>query len=680
MPHAFKQSLDDLCCLNLIGSRNATLEAPRSSNRAAQNKIFDDFSCLGLGLEDESDGLFRSAPQSRSVSPPPAFPPPLAVSPPLDPARAAPSSAPGAQVSAFSAALAAATGAAVKSSSAAFADQLPQLPRSAFPPFPANVPAVPLPPSRPSSSSSLPSYPLSRESLLRRPTRIILVRHGQSEGNLDEGIYTRIADSRVSLTPLGFEQAVECGKQIRKLIEFDRQKGGKQGRGGEGGKEGRRNAGGGDSGEGDYNRDEEEDDWGVYFYVSPYLRTLQTLRGIGRAFDRRHILGVRGELQPFMPPASLPLPPPPPPSRLPSSPTPSTPLPPPFLSHPLHPPPASLPLPPPPPPSRLPSSPTPSTPLPPPFLSHPLHPPPASLPPSLPPSWLQTLQGIGRAFDRRHILGVREEPRLREQDFGNFQVPACMRQIKDVRQLEHARRHPLHSSPSHLTPLWQTILHHSSPPRTAPHHQVQERMRQIKDMRQRFGRFFYRFPEGESSADVYDRVTGRQFEGLLNPGNCEIRVMEMGEGGKYSLAVRHSEYELFSWGLTPDMIAGEPGSGQFEGLLNPGKCEIRVMEMGEGGKYSLAVRHSEYELFSQFEGLLNPGNCEIRVMEMGEGGKYSLAVRHSEYELFSWGLTPDMIAGPPPSAAAAAMTPAAVPAAATPHAAAGAAAPVCFSA
>ncbi|CAI5496450.1 unnamed protein product [Closterium sp. Naga37s-1] len=392
MPHSFKQSLDDLCCLNLIGSRNATLEAPRSTNRAAQNKIFDDFSCLGLGLEDESDGLFRSAPQSRSVSPPPAFPPPLAVSPPLNPARAAPGSAPGAQVSAFRTVLAAATGGAAKSSSTAFAaDQFPQLPRPAFPPSPANAPAVPLPPSRPSSSSSShPSYPLSRESLLRRPTRIILVRHGQSEGNLDEGIYTRIADSRVSLTPLGFEQAVECGKQIRKLIEFDRRKGGKQGRGGEGGKEGRRNAGGVDSGEGDYSGEEEEDDWGVYFYVSPYLRTLQTLRG------------------------------------------------------------------------------------------------------------------IGRAFERRHILGVREEPRLREQDFGNFQV--------------------------------------------------QERMWQSKDMRQRFGRFFYRLPEGESSADVYDRVTG-----FLDsfPGNCDIRVMEMGDGGEYSLAVNHSEQELLSWGLTPDMIADQ---------------------------------------------------------------------------------------------------------------------------
>ena len=33
----------------------------------------------------------------------------------------------------------------------------------------------------------------------------------------------------------------------------------------------------------------------VYFYVSPYLRTLQTLRGIGAAFERRRIAGVREE-------------------------------------------------------------------------------------------------------------------------------------------------------------------------------------------------------------------------------------------------------------------------------------------------------------------------------------------------------------------------------------------------
>lgn len=52
---------------------------------------------------------------------------------------------------------------------------------------------------------------------------------------------------------------------------------------------------------------------------------------------------------------------------------------------------------------------------------------------------------------------MREECRIREQDFGNFQV--------------------------------------------------EERMRAVKETRLKFGRFFYRFPEGESAADVYDRVS-----------------------------------------------------------------------------------------------------------------------------------------------------------------------------
>lgn len=29
-----------------------------------------------------------------------------------------------------------------------------------------------------------------------------------------------------------------------------------------------------------------------------------------------------------------------------------------------------------------------------------------------------------------------------------------------------------------------------------------------KAARKRYGRFFYRFPNGESAADVYDRITG----------------------------------------------------------------------------------------------------------------------------------------------------------------------------
>lgn len=52
---------------------------------------------------------------------------------------------------------------------------------------------------------------------------------------------------------------------------------------------------------------------------------------------------------------------------------------------------------------------------------------------------------------------TREEPRLREQDFGNFQDPAAMKECKKARNA--------------------------------------------------FGRFFYRFPNGESGADVFDRVS-----------------------------------------------------------------------------------------------------------------------------------------------------------------------------
>lgn len=68
-----------------------------------------------------------------------------------------------------------------------------------------------------------------------------------------------------------------------------------------------------------------------------------------------------------------------------------------------------------------------------------------------------TLMEMGRSFPRSRLIGVREECRVREQDFGNFQDT--------------------------------------------------QKMKQLKEIRNKFGRFFYRFPEGESGADVYDRVS-----------------------------------------------------------------------------------------------------------------------------------------------------------------------------
>ncbi|MBA0699225.1 hypothetical protein Goshw_019880 [Gossypium schwendimanii] len=239
------------------------------------------------------------------------------------------------------------------------------------------------------------------QNLKMLPKHIILVRHGESEGNKDTSAYSTIPDHKISLTEHGRAQARLAGSRLRDLISSH---GSSQ-------------------------------DWRVYFYVSPYERTRSTLRE------------------------------------------------------------------------------------------------------------------IGKSFSKKRVIGVREECRIREQDFGNFQV--------------------------------------------------EERMKATKETREKFGRFFYRFPEGESAADVFDRVssfleslwrdidlnrlnndpsqdlnliiishglasrvflmkwfkwTVEQFERLYNPGNCEIRVMELGRGGEYSLAIHHTDEELQEWGLSPEMI------------------------------------------------------------------------------------------------------------------------------
>ena len=141
------------------------------------------------------------------------------------------------------------------------------------------------------------------------PKRIILVRHGESEGNLDGAAYTRTPDHQIPLTQEGLVQAQQAGERIRQIVSAMSR------------------------------------DWKVYFYVSPYGRTRSTLNE------------------------------------------------------------------------------------------------------------------IGKSFSKKRVIGVREECRIREQDFGNFQV--------------------------------------------------EERMKVVKETRLRFGRFFYRFPEGESAADVYDRVSSK---------------------------------------------------------------------------------------------------------------------------------------------------------------------------
>jgi len=73
-------------------------------------------------------------------------------------------------------------------------------------------------------------------------------------------VYTRVADPKISLTDKGKAEAEAVGRKIREMIEKDG-----------------------------------ADDWKVYFYVSPYRRTLETLKSLGRAFERSRIAGMREE-------------------------------------------------------------------------------------------------------------------------------------------------------------------------------------------------------------------------------------------------------------------------------------------------------------------------------------------------------------------------------------------------
>ena len=51
-----------------------------------------------------------------------------------------------------------------------------------------------------------------------KPKRIILVRHGLSEGNADERLHETIPDYALNLTPEGIEQAKQAGQKIKNII------------------------------------------------------------------------------------------------------------------------------------------------------------------------------------------------------------------------------------------------------------------------------------------------------------------------------------------------------------------------------------------------------------------------------------------------------------------------------
>ncbi len=82
-----------------------------------------------------------------------------------------------------------------------------------------------------------------------KPKRIILIRHGESEGNIDQNTYAVKQDYKLQLTDNGKNQADQAGEQIKRIIG----------------------------------------DQTTLFYVSPLWRTRMTFEYIAQHFDRDRI-------------------------------------------------------------------------------------------------------------------------------------------------------------------------------------------------------------------------------------------------------------------------------------------------------------------------------------------------------------------------------------------------------
>jgi broad specificity phosphatase PhoE len=56
---------------------------------------------------------------------------------------------------------------------------------------------------------------------MSRPRNIILIRHGQSEANVDKTIYKTKPDYAMELTELGKQQALEAGLKIKEYLSME---------------------------------------------------------------------------------------------------------------------------------------------------------------------------------------------------------------------------------------------------------------------------------------------------------------------------------------------------------------------------------------------------------------------------------------------------------------------------
>jgi len=96
----------------------------------------------------------------------------------------------------------------------------------------------------------------------------------------------------------------------------------------------------------------------------------------------------------------------------------------------------------------------------------------------------------------------------------------------------------------------------------------------IDEERDAYGPFYFRFPDGESCADVFDRMS--DFFGTLQRDFLKSNYSENAVIITHGMSIRLFLMRWFHWSVE-----------EFESHANPYNCQIVIMEQGDNGKYHL---------------------------------------------------------------------------------------------
>lgn len=115
-----------------------------------------------------------------------------------------------------------------------------------------------------------------------------------------------------------------------------------------------------------------------------------------------------------------------------------------------------------------------------------------------------------------------------------------------------------------------------------------EESKKIDKIRDEYGVFYYRIPEGESGADVFDRVSDffgtlhRDFEKSYFPDNAVLVT--------HGMAIRLFLMRWFHWTVE-----------EFEEYANLKNCEMVILEKNEFDKYILKTELRKHEVKNQHQ-------------------------------------------------------------------------------